>query len=135
MSGSWKHFWRKSNHSKLHSAESADTDYTFWRACFIACSFQRCLFNSYNVSFARPWGSILTYDANTALCNHELISRYLLTAAMQTQWHSSQDDYGYRGLDITVRKWDHSAHCAHLRSHPEEYVAALKAFLAKVSRS
>ncbi|KAL3133622.1 hypothetical protein ABBQ32_008142 [Trebouxia sp. C0010 RCD-2024] len=40
-----------------------------------------------------------------------------------------------QGLDITVKKWDHSAHCAHLRSHPKEYVAALQAFLAKVSKS
>lgn len=40
-----------------------------------------------------------------------------------------------RHLDITVKKWDHSAHCAHLRSHPEEYVAALQAFLAKVTKA
>ena len=39
-----------------------------------------------------------------------------------------------RHLDITVKRWDHSAHCAHLRSHPEEYVAALQAFLAKVAK-
>ncbi len=39
-----------------------------------------------------------------------------------------------RGLDLTVKRWEHSAHCAHLRKHPVEYVAALKTFLSKVSK-
>ncbi|DBB01709.1 hypothetical protein WJX77_003873 [Trebouxia sp. C0004] len=39
-----------------------------------------------------------------------------------------------QGLDVTVKRWDKSAHCAHLRKHPDEYIAEVQAFLAKVSK-
>ncbi|DBA69073.1 TPA: hypothetical protein ACH3X2_013233 [Trebouxia sp. C0005] len=39
-----------------------------------------------------------------------------------------------QGLDVRVKRWDKSAHCAHLRKHPDEYIAEVQAFLTKVSQ-
>lgn len=39
-----------------------------------------------------------------------------------------------RGLDVRVKRWDKSAHCAHFRKHPDEYIAEVQAFLTKVSK-
>lgn len=39
-----------------------------------------------------------------------------------------------QGLDLRVKRWDKSAHCAHLRKHPDEYIAEVQAFLTKVSK-
>jgi len=37
-------------------------------------------------------------------------------------------------LNVRVKRWDKSAHCAHLRKHPDEYIAEVQAFLTKVSK-
>jgi Eukaryotic protein of unknown function (DUF829) len=40
-----------------------------------------------------------------------------------------------RGLAVTVQRWQHSSHCAHLRRHPAEYITAVRTFLKKVAQS
>ena len=37
-------------------------------------------------------------------------------------------------MDVRVKRWDKSAHCAHFRKHPDEYIAEVQAFLTKVSK-
>lgn len=36
-----------------------------------------------------------------------------------------------RGVDVLEQAWDSSAHCAHLRHHPQEYAQAVEALLTK----
>ena len=46
---------------------------------------------------------------------------------MQKQW--SQD---FPDFDATFKSWEKSVHSAHLKYHPEEYMAAWEEFMNKI---
>nr|XP_057931533.1 transmembrane protein 53-A [Doryrhamphus excisus]XP_057931534.1 transmembrane protein 53-A [Doryrhamphus excisus]XP_057931535.1 transmembrane protein 53-A [Doryrhamphus excisus] len=84
--------------------------------------FKRQTTNYYTRSIDVFWNSPVTAPALFFYCENDPLSNPRALEDVIDFWRK-------RSIDLTVKKWEHSKHAGHLKTHPQEYLATLHSFI------